>query len=331
MTSSPHLPPQVVHVYEADLIWVTSGANHGDALDLAALSEPGDVYQLDRDAKPLRLLLSADPDAGQIICPGSEVGQAGEQIRLVARHVMITPEGDTVDILLIHHEEAHQFYALPLSPIIPRVDYTLLEATDDPGDVRLSDLVCIAFTTGTLITMAGGAQRPIETLTPGERVLTRDNGPQPVRLVAKTTLRALGSFAPVVISAGTLGNESDLVVAPHHRVFLYRRGERRLGDTAEILVQAKHLVDGEHVWRREGGYVDYYALVFDHHEIVYAEGVPVESLQVSEATLSLMPEELTAEIRARLPDLTHTPHFGTEAGKDLLDMVGREALFRKKD
>jgi len=331
MTSSRSLPPQVVHVYEADLIWVTSGANQGDGLDLAALCQPGDVYQLERDAKSLRLLISADPDIGQRICAGSEVGAPGERIALMARHVMITPEGDTVDILLIRHEEAQRLYALPLSPIAPRVEYTLLEATDDPGDVRLSDLVCIAFTTGTLITMAGGAQRPIETLAVGDRVLTRDSGPQPLRLIAKATLRALGSFAPVVISAGTLGNESDLVVAPHHRVFLYRRGEKRLGDTAEILVQAKHLIDGEHVWRREGGYVDYYALVFDHHEIVYAEGVPVESLQVSEATLNLMPEELTAEIRARLPDLNHTPHFGTEAGREMLDRVGREALFRKKD
>ncbi|KQB14398.1 Hint domain-containing protein [Rhodobacter capsulatus] len=331
MTASRSLPPQVVHVYEADLIWVTSGANQGDGLDLAALCQPGDIYQLERAARPLRLLIAADPDTGQRICAGSELGAEGDRIALLARHVFITPDGDTVDILLIRHEETQIFYALPLSPIAPRVDYTLLEATDDPGDVRLSDLVCIAFTTGTLITMAGGAQRPIETLAPGDRVLTRDSGPQPVRLVARATLRALGSFAPVVISAGTLGNESDLIVAPHHRVFLYRRGEKRLGDTAEILVQAKHLVDGDHVWRREGGYVDYFALVFDRHEIVYAEGVPVESLQVSEATLSLMPEELSAEIKARLPDLSHTPHFGTEAGREMLDRVGREALFRKKD
>jgi len=331
MSSRTAVPPQAVHVFDADLVWVTSGANQGDGLDLAALCEPGDVYQLDREAQPLRLLIEADTTQGQHIATGSEVGAAGDTIHLVARHVMITPEGDTVDILLIRHEESQALYALPLSPIVPRVDYTLIEAQEDPGDVRLSDLVCIAFTTGTLITMAGGAQRPIETLAPGDRVLTRDNGPQPLRLVAKATLRALGSFAPVVISAGTLGNESDLVVAPHHRVFLYRRGEKRIGDTSEILVQAKHLVDGEHVWRREGGYVDYYALVFDHHEIVYAEGIPVESLQVSDAVLKLMPEELSAEIRARLPDLNHTPHFGTEAGRDVLDKVGREALFRKKE
>ena len=331
MSSPRALPPQAVHVYDADLIWVTSGANQGDGLDLAPLCEPGDIYRLDREAQPMRMLIQAETGAGQHVAPGSEVGTPGDALSLVARHVMMTAEGDCVDILLIRHEEDQHLYALPLSPIVPRTDYTLIEAHEDPGTARLSDLVCIAFTTGTLITMAGGAQRPIETLAPGDRVLTRDSGPQPVRLVSKATLPALGTFAPVVIAAGTLGNESDLVVAPHHRVFLYRRGAKRIGDTSEILVQAKHLVDGEHVWRREGGYVDYYALVFDRHEIIYAEGIPVESLQVSEATLNLMPEELTAEIRARLPDLHHKPHFGTEAGRELLEKIGREAIFRKKE
>lgn len=323
-----HNPSQSVQVFDADLIWVTSGANQGDGLDLAALCEPGDIYQLERGAEPRRLVLAGG--AGQRIGAGSEIGRPGEAITLLARHMMMTPDGDTVDILLVRAESGAMF-ALPLSPIAPRIDYTLLEAQEDPGEVRLADLVCVAFTTGTMITMAGGAQAPIETLRPGDRVLTRDSGPQPLRLVTRATMRALGSFAPVVIPAGTLGNEGDLVVSPHHRIFLYRRGEKRLGDTSEVLVQAKHLVDGEHVWRREGGYVDYYALVFDHHEIVYAEGIPVESLQVSEATLSLMPEELTAEIRARLPGLNHKPHFGTEAGRELLERVGRETLFKKKD
>lgn len=333
MVSRPAPPAQAVHVFDADLIWVTSGANQGDGLDLAGLCQPGDVYQLDRAAQPLRLMLQPTPaeNGSQHIAQGSELGRPGECITLLARHVMMAPDGDTVDILLIRHDEAQALYALPLSPIAARTDYTLIAAHEDPGAVRLSDLVCVAFTTGTMITLAGGAQRAIETLSPGDRVLTRDNGPQPLRLVSKATLRALGSFAPVVISAGTLGNDGDLVISPHHRVFLYRRGDKRLGDTSEILVQAKHLVDDDHVWRREGGYVDYYALVFDRHEIIYAEGIPVESLMVNAATLSLLPEELTAEIRARLPDLSHKPHFGTEAGREVLDRVGREALFKHRD
>lgn len=328
-TTSP--PPQAVHVFDADEIWVTSGANHGDGLGLADETEAGDIYQLEPNARPRRLSLISAQNGQHQIAPGSRIGAPGDEIRLIARHVMMAPDGDMVDILLIEHLAAPAIYALPLSPIAARIDYTLLESHEDPGEVQLSDLVCVAFTTGTMITMAGGAQRPIEALRPGDRILTRDSGPQALQLVAKATLRAIGSFAPVVISAGTLGNDGDLVVSPHHRIFLYRRGEDRLGDASEILVQAKHLVDGENVWRREGGYVDYYALVFSRHEIIYAEGIPCESLLISEATLPLLPQDLRSEITARLPNLRHRPHFSTEATREILEQFGRKRIFRKHD
>ena len=328
--SGPDLPGQSVHVFDAYDIWVTSGANQGDGLDQAETALPGDIYQLDRKAVPLRLMLRPDATGAQQVADGSALGTPGDRISLRARYVMMTPEGDMVDILLIRHEETGNLYALPLSPVAPRIDYTLIEALPDPGEVRLSDLVCVAFTTGTRVTLAGGKQAPIETLRAGDRVLTRDSGPQPLRLVVKSTMRALGSFAPVVISAGTLGNQGDLVISPHHRVFLYRQDERQLGGTAEILVQAKHLVDDEHVWWREGGYVDYYALIFDRHEIIYAEGIPVESLMVNEAMLNLLPGELSAEIAARLPDIKHRPHFATEAGREMLERIGKDRLFRKR-
>lgn len=329
--SIAHLPGQAAHVFAAEAIRVTSGANHGDPLDLPAACQPGDIYQLDRAAAALRLLLAnVAGDAGQSVASGSQIGAPGDAVELVARHVLMAPDGDTVDILLIAHVVSGRHYALPLSPIAPRTEYTLLESHEDPGTARLADLICVAFCTGTMITLAGGAQRAIEALQPGDRVLTRDSGPQPLRFVGRANLRALGSFAPVVISAGTLGNEGDLVVSPHHRVFLYQRGARRLGDTAELLVQAKHLVDGESVWRREGGYVDYYSLVFDRHEIIYAEGIPCESLQVSEATMQMMPEALAQSLRAEFPGLAHRPHFGTEAGRAELDAAARAALFKKR-
>lgn len=325
-------PARRVHVFEAVDFRVTSGANHGDPIGAAAECEPGDVYQLDREARPRRMMLAADgaPAGVQVVASGSELGRAGDRIELVARHVMMAPDGDGVDVLLLRNTGSGRLCILPLSPIAPRMDYTLIETDSAPRDVRLADLVCVAFTTGTMITLAGGAQRPIESLRPGDAILTRDHGAQPLRLVARATLRALGSFAPVVISAGTLGNEGDLIVSPHHRIFLYRRGEQRIGRTAEVLVQAKHLVDGDKVWRREGGYVDYHALVFDRHEIIYAEGIPCESLMVTEATLGLLPGELTAEIRARLPGLNHKPHFSTEAGRETLARVGLDRLFRRR-
>ena len=331
--STTPLPDRPVRVFSAGAITVSAGVNLGDPLGLAGQSAAGDVYWLDRHAPTSRLVLTAGSQQAsvQTIARGSDIGSRGDQVRLVARHVLMAPDGDTVDVLMILHEKTGALYALPLSPMAVRADYTLIESHEDPGAVRLADLVCVAFTTGTMISVSGGGQFPIETLQPGQMILTRDNGPQPLRLIARARMRALGSFAPVVISAGTLGNAGDLVVSPHHRVFLYRRGEKQIGHTAELLVQAKHLVDNDHVWRREGGFVDYLALVFDQHEIVYAEGIPCESLMVTETTLHLLPDDLTAEIRARLPNLRHRQHPGTEAGRETVSKIGRGTLFRRRD
>jgi hypothetical protein len=321
------LPAYTAHVYEADAIWVVMGANQGDAIGEADRVEPGDVYRLDPSAHPIRLQIEAARAGTQRIAPGSEIGRPGDPVVLAASHTLMAPDGDRIEVLIIRHEHEGRF-ALPVTPMLPRTDYTLVEARAGGSGHCIADIVCVSFAAGTRITLAGGAQARIEDLKAGDRVLTRDNGPQPLRWIGRATMRAIGSFAPVVISAGTLGNEGDLVVSPHHRVFLYQRGETRLGGTAEILVQAKHLVDGTNVTRREGGFVDYFSLVFDNHEIIYAEGIPAESLMVNETTLTLLPEAIAEEVRMRFPGLAQRQHFGTEVGRAALDAASRAALFR---
>jgi len=113
-------------------------------------------------------------------------------------------------------------------------------------------------------------------------------------------------------------------------MFLYQR-ERRAGlKTSELLVQAKHLVDGERVFLREGGFADYFSLVFDKHEIIYAEGVPAESLMVNDATVSRLPGDLSADVRERFPGLSQNQHFGTEAGRQFLAAVGPKSLYKTR-
>lgn len=326
----PGLPAQA---FAARDIWVIAGANQGDGLDAGDEFEPGDIYRLESGARPHRLMLrpaarDTGSGAAQVIAPGSELGAPDDPVRLLFLLTLMGPDGDKVEILLIRHDPSGARYALPLSPVAERTDYTLLTVTPPPADVRLCDMVCISFARGTMIATASGAQKPIEALAAGDRVLTRDNGPQPIRWIGHATLRAHGSFAPVVISAGTLGNAGDLTVSQHHRIFLYRRGHERVAGIAELLVQAKHLVDDESVWIRAGGFVDYFSLVFDRHEIIYAEGIPCESLQVNEATLQLLPQEFSAEVRAQFPGLSQRQHFGTESSRAMLDEIGRDQIFR---
>ena len=329
MTDEPFsaLPGHACQVLVADDIYVSHGAAQGDGLMGPADVCPGDIYQLDPDHRPRRLVVTRAPGTAQRIAAGSAVGREGEVIRLEARYALMGEEGDRVEILVLTLPNGSRF-ALPLSPMATATDYTLLRVEAAPDDAGLSDLLCISFARGTMITLATGAQKPIEDLILGDKVLTRDHGGQPIRWIGRATLKAVGPFAPVVITAGTLGNAGDLIVSQHHRMFLYQR-ERMAGlATSELLVQAKHLVDGERVFLREGGFVDFLSIVFDRHEIIYAEGVPAESLMVNDATVNRLPAALSADVKARFPGLRQVQHFGTEAGRQFLDAVGAETLFK---
>ena len=325
--SAPTPPGHACQIFLADDIFVTYGANQGDGVQGPDDVVAGDVYQLDRDAVPRRLVVSQPAGHAQHVEQGSEVGRPGQEVRLEARYALMAPDGDKVELLILLLG-ATERYVLPLSPMGTRVDYTLLSVEPAPGDLMLADLLCLSFARGTMITRGDGSQKPVEALRPGERILTRDHGKQRVRWIGHARLRAVGAFAPVVIPAGTLGNAGDLILSQHHRVFLYQRQKLAGLSTSELLVQARHLVDGEQVYLRTGGFVDYFSLVFDHHEIIYAEGVPSESLMVNDATVNRLPPELAAEVKAQFPGLTQIPHYGTEAGRQFLDEIGPAALFK---
>ena len=330
-TGKPSETGYVLQLYPAAGLRVTSGANLGDPVGPPEDLCDGDVYQLSRDALALSLRLThpEGKTAAPVVAPGSQVGARGDTVDFTARLTMMAPDGDTVELMVLHHPASGGYFALPMTPITARTDYTLLRCEARPTDIRLLDIACVSFTRGTMITLADGRQMGIEALTPGDRVLTRDHGPQPLRWIGRATLRAIGSFAPVVISKGTLGNAGDLIVSQQHRVFLYHRKRHTGIRTAELLVQAKHLVDNEAVFLREGGFVDYFSLVFDRHEIIYAEGIPVESLMVNDTTVARLPAGLSAEVRARFPGLSQNQHFGTEPDADLLSELGPHGLYKK--
>jgi hypothetical protein len=144
---------------------------------------------------------------------------------------------------------------------------------------------------------------PVEQLCAGMMVRTLDHGAQPLRLLASSRTRAEGSMAPVVIAKGALGNRRELILSPQHRVLLQGTAAELLFGEPELLVPAVALVGTPGVTRREGGTIDYYHLVFDRHEIVFAEGVAAESLLVGEGSLARMPAALRREVLALFPGI----------------------------
>lgn len=317
------------HLFSGGDLRVTSGANVGD--DLGELDElcEGDVYALAEEAVVSKLALVTEAGRHRI-ASGSELGEPGDAVTLAGRLTFMGGDGGGMDLLVIElpAKGGRTRHVLPLQPMEPRVDYTLIGVSDDPGEVQLSDLTSFAFVRGTAITLASGAQRPVEELKPGDRVLTRDHGGQPVRWIGTQTVRAVGAYAPVVITKDTLGNAADLILSQHQRLFVYQRGADRVTETAEMLVKAGLLVDEDAVFLRKGGFVDYFTLVFDHHEVIYAECIPVESLELSPDTRQSLPGEIAAGIEAEFGDLAHTPAFGTELSGDRIDPEKRRRIFK---
>ena len=210
------------------------------------------------------------------------------------------------------------------APTVPNLaTYSIQFNHPDPSEVSyetlsLGDTGVICFTPGTFIDTPGGSTC-VEVLRPGDLVDTLDHGPQALRWVGQRTVPAQGALAPVVISAGVLGNPRPLVVSPQHRVLLSDWRAELLFDAAEVLVPARFLIDGDRVYARTGGEVTYVHLLFDRHEIVFSEGVPSESFHPGVYGLATLPWAQRAEVEALFPQLRDAAPagFGPGARKTL--------------
>lgn len=288
----PPTPPIRVEVLPAAAFCLASGSGSakGAGLGRPEDASPGDIYRLQAGTRPLILCLAIGKGPPRI-APGSDIGRAGAALRVLGEHLLVAEDGDTIRVLALSVAETGRF-VLPLGPLVRGLDYRLIHGRALSGDLPLPDRVAAAFARGTAILLADASPCPVERLDRGAMILTRDNGPRPLRALLHARLRAAGEQAPVVIAPGTIGNAGELVLSPHHRILLHRPGGRPGG--AEAFVQARHLVDGHRIRRREIGYVDYFSLVFDAHEVIYAEGFPCESLCLTPALAQRLPGQMAA-------------------------------------
>ncbi len=129
--------------------------------------------------------------------------------------------------------------------------YTVTNGADiDVGFVNATGVPC--FVAGTLIATSDG-ERPAESLVPGDLVLTKDDGPQPLRWLGTRKVAATGDFAPIHIRADTFGRHRDLLVSPLHRLLIRDNLAELLFGETEVLVAARDLLNDRSVTRRTGG------------------------------------------------------------------------------
>lgn len=323
-------------VYQAAEFRVTNGVNHADpvgGIDDICL---GDGYSLRRNAQIFALDLSEvaapSPRATPLfsVSKGSQIEVPGTRTRIAARLTFMTQIGASVDALVIACDgPVARYYFYPLGPIEPGTEYTLIAAEDSPREIPLADLTGMSFGRGTRITMSDGSQRPVEHVRAGDRVLTRDNGMQEVRWVGTRTVQGAGEFAPVVIEQGAMGNAEDITVSQQHRMLVSDwRAEVMVG-SRDVLIQASDLINDDTIYIRKGGFVEYTQLVFDQHQILYAEGVPTESLHMSGQILKGLPDDVASEVLTLFPNLGATePKFSrvpleSKDAANLLKQTGR--------
>lgn len=166
----------------------------------------------------------------------------------------------------------------------------------------VGDLGPACFVRGTLIDTINGP-RPVEMIRAGDKVRTRDSGPQEVLWVSERKAPGDEEHAPIRIRKGVLGNTADLFVSPQHRVLIDGWRAEMLFGEQEVLVAAKHLCgqhDGVHVApRRE---VEYFHLLLDGHHLIWSEGALTESFDPSGDFAQLDPVA-RAEIEEACPGL----------------------------
>ncbi len=167
------------------------------------------------------------------------------------------------------------------------------------------------FVSGTMIRTQQG-EVPVERLTVGQKVLTRDEGFQPIRWIGRRVLPAQGPMAPVRIRANMFGEHGTLLVSPLHRVLIRNCHADLLFGSPEVLIAARDLIDGNGVKQMEGGLVEYVHLLFDRHQIIWSQGLETESFLPGSQATHCFEAERIAEICQIFPELD--PKTGTGYG-----------------
>ena len=192
-------------------------------------------------------------------------------------------------------------FSLPNASVPLVIGQTYTRTTAD--NVFAEVLPC--FVSGTRILTSKG-ETAVDDLAIGDQVVTMDHGPQTIRWIGSCTRTATGKFAPIRFRKGALGNTRDLLVSPQHRMLIRGWQAELLFNEAEVLVPAKALLSDHDITRQTGGQVTYFHILFDRHEIIYANGCPTESFHPSAMMLSALDLATQDEVLTLFPALA--PH-----------------------
>lgn len=248
---------------------------------------------------------------------------------------------ETITAVLFQDTAGNTYLAPEFSP---NIDQTALEAAairsltldslfqdtySGMGADRQAWNFVTCYVAGTMI-MTETGECPIDRLVVGDLVETRDRGLQPIRWIGMSQVIGTGKLAPVRFVAGALGPNTparDLLVSRQHRMLVSSRVCERMFGSAEILVPAIRLTDLAGVYVEETAEpVNYYHMMTDHHDIIYAEGTPSETLLTGPHAIEALPDEALDELLAIFPNILQEipePARQIERGKRIDQLIRR--------
>lgn len=194
--------------------------------------------------------------------------------------------------------------------------------TEVVGIVAFEDGLIPCLTVGTLIRTPTG-DRPIETLSAGDRITSfacgTSEGKGVTRLlrvfrrrIGPGTLASNPKLLPVRIQEGALGlglPSRDLLVSRQHRMLVSSRIAARMFGTTDVLIPAIRFTELPGVYVDDSvDDVEYFHLLFDRHEVIFAEDAPTESLFTGPQALKALTAEARHEILTLFPELNNDAH-----------------------
>ncbi len=291
---------------EFDFFFASATTNITGSPDVITLSDDDQMFDDEGSGGGSSQLLEAS-----FYLDGALVAAAGEVVQNVGQSVLTnSTTGETGLLIVIQINGAVVGFASTI-PLSVDDQIELGPWLGSPKTISYDELHTepACFTRGALILTVNG-EVPVERLRVGDKVLTRDHGAQPIRWVGNQTAPGVGKTAPVRMQAGAMGNRRALTVSPMHRMLLTGWQADLLFGVPEILVPARELVNGDTICRVQVKTVDYFHIMLDRHEVIYAEGCPSESFAPTAEAMGLFGGSVRAEL------LVLFPHLLTENRQD---------------
>lgn len=255
--------------------------------------------------------LSDQQAFGDIILDGAVAISGGGSVWNIGEFTVTNVTTGEVGILIVFGNTAGN--PIGMSSTIPLSigDELTYSNFNTDGAQEYDGLIC--FANGTQIATEDGTA-PVENLVVGDKVRTMTNGVQTIRWIGRRSITKWAlmqnpKLRPVCINKGALGNglpTHDLLVSRQHRMLVRSKVAERMFGDAEVLVSAIHLTELPGIYiDQDVDCVEYFHLLLDQHDVIFAEGAPTESLLTGREALKSFHRQAHEEIVDIFPELAN--------------------------